>query len=134
MGYVGRGKMQKKVTSDDLGLTAVSLSGSNQSNAISCRGFEQLTIVISAVSAGSATVTWGLEVSVDDGTTWARTQAQAIGAGTVTQDNVSYSKAVTAGTTVWSTNANVNATSFRIVSLTDGTGANATVTAMLGAL
>jgi len=121
----------------DVGMDDVLLNASNNSNTMSCRGMNQMTIVVNQHARASSTaLTFNVEGSIDEGTTWAKVQTAAISSGTQTLSDATYSKAL-AATGVFSVNLSINFTHVRIRALTGasaGSGDKADVTVLFGSL
>ena len=102
----------------DVGMDDVLLNASNNSNELSCRGMNQCTIVIDHhTHATTFTLTFYVEASIDEGTTWFRMQVADEATGVHTLSDVSYSKAM-AATGVFAVEFPINYTHIRIKALT----------------
>ena len=119
----------------DVGLDDVLLNASNNSNELSCRGMNQMTVVVDHhTHAGAFTLTFHIEGSVDGGTTWARIQVANEATGVMTLNNASYSKAM-AATGVFAIDLPINFTHVRIRALTGGAaGDKADVNVLFGSI
>ena len=122
-------KLNREIGADKVGLDAVALNGTRTGNLIQLSGYDQISILVNhANSAGALTITYYLEFTNDDGTTYFREQKTAISTGTVTLSDGTYSKAVS-GAAKWITNHAAHAKAFRIVFPTvSGAGSSDKVT------
>ena len=122
-------------TETDVGIDDVLLNASNDSNTLSCRGMNQMTICVNRhTHATSHTLTFYVEGSLDEGTTWGRVQTAALSSGVQTLSDASYSKAFAAAG-VFNVNLSINYTHVRIRALTGGAaGDKADVTVLFGSL
>jgi len=67
-----------------IGLNGVTLATARTSNSFSLEGYNQLAIYVDLTRTAATTVDIYLEYSDDDGTTWFRSQASSVAAGTET--------------------------------------------------
>ena len=121
----------------DVGMDDVLLNASNNSSTMSCRGMNQMTICVNQHARASSTaLTFHIEGSLDEGTTWAKVQTSAISGGVQTLSDATYSKAL-AATGLFVVNLSINFTHVRIRALTGasaGSGDKADVTVLFGSL
>tara|TARA_R100001129_G_scaffold5695_1_gene4691 strand:- start:380 stop:775 length:396 start_codon:yes stop_codon:yes gene_type:complete len=124
----------KTLTAAEVGLDTVLLNASNDSNTITCSGMNQASFVFNHhTHAGSFDLTFYFEVSIDDGTTWARLQIEDGAAIAVLSDS-SFKKTL-AATGVFIVDVPLNYSHIRIKALTGGAaGDKMDVTVRLGAI
>ena len=124
----------KTLTAAEVGLDTVLLNASNDSNTITCSGMNQASFVFNHhTHAGSFDLTFYFEVSIDDGTTWARLQIED-GAAESVLSNSSFKKTL-AATGVFIVDVPINYSHIRIKALTGGAaGDKMDVTCRLGAI
>ena len=113
----------------EVGLSGVALNGTRTGNLIPLSGYDQLSVMIDhANSSGALTITYYLEFTNDDGTSYFREQKRAVSSGVATLSDATYSKAVT-GAAKWISQHAVHAKAVRIVFPTvSGAGSSDKVT------
>jgi hypothetical protein len=126
----------KTLTAAEVGLEDVILHPSNNSNTITCSGMTQASFVFNHHTyAAAGDLTFYIEVSVDDGTTFARVQIEDGAAESILTDS-SYKKTLGA-IGVFVVDVPLNYSHIRIKALTSSssnTGNKMSVTCRLGAI
>jgi hypothetical protein len=122
-------KLNREIGADKVGLDAVALNGTRTGNLIQLSGYDQISIMVShANSAGALAITYYLEFTNDDGTSYFREQKSAVSSGTAALSDATYSKTVS-GAAKWISQHAVHAAAVRIVFPTvSGAGSSDKVT------
>jgi len=128
---------QQEISAAKLGLDDVAINSSTNSNQFATSGFDQLTIFVKYTRSAGTGVTFQIETTEDNGSTWHKVQTTAIASGVVTLSDATYTK-VSSSSTNYAVNIPINCEQVRISSLiatgTPTASDKATVRVRLGAL
>ena len=87
---------QQEISAAKLGLDDVAINSSTNSNQFATSGFDQLTIFIKYTRSAGSGVSFTLETTEDNGTTYHTIQVGKISSGTVTLFDATYTKSLAA--------------------------------------
>lgn len=104
------------LSASTLGLDDVAINSAKNSSQFSTGSFDQLTIFVAYTRAAGTGVTFQVEGSEDNGTTWHKIQTASIASGVTTLSDATYTK-VSSTSTNYIVNIPINNELIRISSL-----------------